>query len=102
MPVTTNCVMISFTQIDKPYTLTEYVVNPLSIRYTEDQMRRYVRGGVDWRHCYHTEMSLFLHIYDSYLLYVYIPLIVINHTMIMVSYENETRKLSIFLGFNCC
>ena len=52
--------------------------------------------------CCHMELSLYLHIYYSYILYVYITFIGINHTMIMVSYESERRDISDLLRCNCC
>ena len=47
--VTTKCMTSSSTSIGKPYPLTEYVENPSPTRASEYQMRRNIRGWVDWR-----------------------------------------------------
>ena len=44
---------------------------------------------------------MFLHLYYSHILSVYIPLVGINNTIIVMSYEIETRKHSEFIIFNC-
>ena len=51
--------------------------------------------------CNHMKLSLSLRIYYSYILFIYIPFIGINHNINMVSDETATWKISILLRCKC-
>ena len=47
--VTKKCMTSSSASLDEPSPINAYAANPSSTRAAADQMKRYVRGGTDWR-----------------------------------------------------